>query len=467
MTEALESHVRQTDAFTQKMERDPLLRSTIVAVTLFDRSPDWPLLEERIERATRLAPTFRQHLVASPLGLAPPRFAVDPDFDLSWHLRRVSAPPPHTLDTVLEMARKAGMSAFDPARPLWQCTLVEGLQGGSAALVLKVHHSLTDGLGGIQIARHIIDLDPEPADLGPLPDLPPAQPLPFGPAGPLVDALGYDLSHLIRASASRLRMLPGDTVRTLRDPPRAVRQAWTTVGAIARFARPITTTLSPVMTKRSLIWHYDVLDVPLDAMKRSARADGHGGTVNDAFLAGITGGLRRYHQHHEAPVDELRVTMPMSVRGEDDPEGGNRITLMRFELPISLEQPVARLREISRICGELRHDAAIPYSDTIAGFFNLLPHQLTGGMLKHVDFLASNVPGLEVPVWLGGARLLAFYAFGPTIGAAANITLMSYGDECYIGVNTDAGAVPDPDVFMQCLREGFDEVLALGEPAEP
>jgi diacylglycerol O-acyltransferase len=239
--------------------------------------------------------------------------------------------------------------------------------------------------------------------------------------------------------------------------------ALATTESIARFVRPVTTTLSPIMTERRLTWHYDVMDVPLAGLKRAAKAHEIKGSVNDAFLAGITGGLRLYHEHHGKPVEQLRMAMPISVRQADDPEGGNRVTLMRFAVPISLAQPAVRLREIKRICGGLRHEAAIPYSNVVAGVLNLLPSQVTGGMLKHVDFLASNVPGLNEPVWLGGARMVSFHPFGPTLGGAVNITLMSYTGTCCIGVNMDTGAVPDPDVFMACLREGFDEVLALGD----
>jgi diacylglycerol O-acyltransferase len=88
---------------------------------------------------------------------------------------------------------------------------------------------------------------------------------------------------------------------------------------------------------------------------------------------------------------------------------------------------------------------------------------VTGGMLKHIDFLASNVPGFATDVYVGGARLEAFHAFGPTLGSATNITLMSYRATCHIGINTDTGAIPDPDAFVRCLREGFDEVLALAD----
>jgi diacylglycerol O-acyltransferase / wax synthase len=122
------------------------------------------------------------------------------------------------------------------------------------------------------------------------------------------------------------------------------------------------------------------------------------------------------------------------------------------------------------LCLNARHEPAIPYTNAIAGALNVLPRGLVGGMLKHVDFLASNVPGLDVPVYLGGARVLQIYPFGPTLGAALNVTLLSYCSTCNLGVNCDTGAVPDPDLLLECLREGFDEVLATGAPeagAEP
>ena len=130
MPDTAEVYVSEVDAFTLRMERDPLLRSTIVAVATFDRSPRWEYLVERIERATRLAPTFREKLVDTPFRLAPPRWVVDPDFDLAWHLRRLRVPEGGGLPAVIEFARTAGMTAFDPERPLWEFTLMEGLPDG-------------------------------------------------------------------------------------------------------------------------------------------------------------------------------------------------------------------------------------------------------------------------------------------------------------------------------------------------
>jgi diacylglycerol O-acyltransferase len=457
VVDPLEAHVRETDAFTFRMERDPLLRSTITAVAVFDRSPDWDLLVDRVERATRLAPSFRERLVSSPFGLAPPRWVLDPDFDLSWHLQRVDAPVPHTLETVLDMARVAGMTAFDPARPLWSFTLVEGLDAGRAALVMKVHHALTDGIGGIQLAAHVVDLERTPGDLGPMP--PPPTAAVHGLGDRVAEAIGFDVSRWGRIAGSMAAAAPAALVRSLRHPAQTASTLAATAGSLARFVRPVTSTRSPVMTERRLRWHFAILDVPVDQLKAAGKAAG--GTVNDAFLAGITGGLRRYHEAHDSGVSGLRVTMPISVRSEDDPEGGNRVTLVRFEVPVALVDPVARMRAIGALSADLRRERALPFSEMVAGVLNLLPAAVTGGMLKHVDFLASNVPGFGGTVYLGGARMEAFYPFGPPIGSAANITLMSYRGTCHIGVNTDQGAVPDPDVFLGCLAAGFAEVGAV------
>lgn len=459
MAEQLEAHVRETDAFTLRMERDPLLRSTITAVAVFDRSPDWGGLVDRIERATRLVPSFRERLVASPFGLAPPRWALDPDFDLTWHLRRVDAPAPHTFDTVLDLARVAGMTAFDPARPLWSFTLVEGLDDGRAALVMKVHHALTDGIGGIQLAAHVVDLERNPSDLGPMPPVPTA-PV-HGLASQVAEAIGFDVTRWARVAGSLAAAAPAALVHSMRHPVETAAALTATAGSLARFVRPVVTTQSPVMTERRLQWHFDTLDVPVDRLKAAGKAAR--GTINDAFLAGIAGGLRRYHEAHDSGVSSLRVTMPISVRRDGDPEGGNRVTLVRFEVPVAIEDPVERMRAIGDLSARLRKERALPFSEAVAGVLNLLPAAVTGGMLKHVDFLASNVPGFPDAVYVGGARVEGFYAFGPTIGSAANITLMSYCATCNIGVNTDVGAVPDPEVFLECLTKGFEEVLALAQ----
>ena len=451
------AHMSGSDTFALQLERDPLLRATVVAVAVFDRSPSWGMLVERIDRASRLAPNFRSVLAPSPLRLAPPRWVPDPDFDLSWHLTRLRAPDPGGLGEVVEYARHAGMAAFDHNRPLWEFTLLEGLERGRGALVMKVHHSLTDGIGGIQLAAHVVDLERDPPGMANLP----SEEAPGRPRSldRWLDAFTYDTRSVLGHGHALLARLPGTVGRVARDPVAAVGQLAGTASSIARFVRPVLSTLSPVMTERRLLLHFDTLDVPIEGLKAAAR--GSGGTLNDAFIGGITGGLRRYHERHGSAVDSLRLTMPISVRTEADRPGGNRVTLVRFEVPVGIAEPGPRMRAIDDLTRSLRAERAIPYTDAIASVLNLLPIGFTAGMFKHVDFLASDVPGFDREVFVGGAQLEAFYPFGPTLGAAANLTLMSYRDRCHIGVSTDWGAVPDPDVFMECLHEGFEEVLAL------
>jgi hypothetical protein len=201
-----------------------------------------------------------------------------------------------------------------------------------------------------------------------------------------------------------------------------------------------------------------VLEVPVPAMRASAKAAG--GRLNDTFLAGITAGLHRYHEHHGAEVRELRVAMPISQRGEHDPAGGNHVSVMRFVLPVDSPTAGDRIRAMHAAVEDVRAERSLAHTETIAGFLNLMPKGVIGAMLKGVDFLASNVPGVPVPIWLEGSRVERFFPFGPTAGSAVNITLMSYADLCCIGVNADAEAIPDPDVLIHCLRAGFDEVCA-------
>jgi diacylglycerol O-acyltransferase len=326
---------------------------------------------------------------------------------------------------------------------------------------MKLHHSLTDGVGGMDVARLLFDVEPDPTDLGPMPEAPAGENL--GNVDLVRDALGYDWSRLFDFSRERLTSAPGDVANAVRHPRETVTETLATVQSVARFLQPASDTLSPVMTERHLTWHYDVLHFPLGDILHAAHAAG--AKLNDAFLSGVTAGLRMYHERHGEQVDELRVTMPVSIRKAGDPIGGNRITLMRFKVPVGIADPSERMRETHNRCEPAKTDRSLPFTNLLAGTLNLLPRAYVGGMLKHIDFLASNVPGIPVPFYLSGAKVDGFYAFGPTIGAALNITLMSYCGTCFVGINIDTGAVPDPDVLMECMRSGFDEILTLAGKA--
>ncbi|MDP3893085.1 wax ester/triacylglycerol synthase domain-containing protein [Nocardioides sp.] len=448
-----------SDAFAWQMEHDAALRSTVVSIIMLDQPPDWDVLVDRFERICREVPMFRQRVVET-FPPAPPRWEHDPDFDLDYHLRRVTAPAPGTFATVLDMARRAEMAEFDRARPLWETTVVEGLTDGAAALVCKLHHSLSDGIGAIQVAMILFDLSPE----SPAHESRVAEPETEarGRLDRLLDPARYDVGLVGKAAHLAVRSAPVGLLRAARRPVASTRSAVGMATSVYRMVRPINHCGSPIMTKRRLIRQLGTHEVPLPALKAAGNLAG--GTLNDAFMAGIAAGLRRYHRHHGVEVGDLHVTMPLSLRGDQDPVGGNRLTLMRFDLPVGIVDPAERIARIHERTAAVRAEPSLPYTQAIAGVLNLLPRWYLASVLRHVDFLASDVPGIPFPVYLGGARVTQQYPFGPTIGAGVNITLMTYVDTCAMGINVDVGAIPDFDVFHDCLVAGFDEVLALAPP---
>jgi len=449
----------QTDAFTWAMESDPRLRSTVVTVIMLDRAPDWDVVQSRFEVLSRTLPMWRQRVVESPPP-TPPRWEDAPDFDISFHLRRVSAPEPGDLDAVLEMARVAAMSDFDRARPLWTATLVEGLADGGAAVLCKFHHGLTDGVGGVQIAMTLFDLTAKPRS---------RKSVESGAAEPqlhergilsdYIDIARYDIGLMSKGVTGVLGAAPRLLFSAVRRPLQTASSAGELAASVYRTMRPVGETGSPLMTQRTLVRQLAVHEVPLTKLKEAAHRGG--GALNDAFVAGIAGGLRRYHEKHGVIVGDLHLTMPISIRKDGDDMGGNHITLARFDVPVGLADPAERIHETRERTRKVRNEKSTPYIQIIAGAMNLMPRWYIGSVLRKVDFLASDVPGIPVPVYLAGAKVRVQYAFGPTIGSAVNVTLLTYVDTCALGIDVDTGAIPDVEVFRECLIAGFDEVLAL------
>lgn len=466
--------MRPSDAFTWYMERDPGLRSTVLAIAWLETPPAWEDLVRRMERATHHVPSFRQRPLEVPGHLATPRWTTDPHFDVAWHLRRVNAPAPHGRDEVLALAAQAVMTGFDRSRPLWEFTLVEGLDDGRAAVIMKMHHSLTDGVGGVQLALALFDAEPgagdgaesaegradggahSMADGAPLPAAPPGEDLEGSRL--VVEALEDHATRLCGRARSAIQSAPGAVVRVARHPFGAGNDLIETARSIARTVRPLPSALSPVMTARGPGRVLHSFTVGLDELKRAGALSG--GTLNDGFLAAITGGLRHYHEQHGVTAEALTVTLPISIRKPGDPPGGNRITLQRLRVPLSVTDPLERMRAIGASCRAAQAERSLAFTDAIAAVMNLVPTGYLASVFKHVDFVATDVTGFPVQMFLCGARVTEYSAFAPTLGAALNVALFSYKGSCTIGLTVDTAAVPDHDVLAACIEEGFAEVIA-------
>jgi WS/DGAT/MGAT family acyltransferase len=460
----------ESDSVLWHIERDPLLRSTITSVWFLDRAPDRARMDAVVERIVTHIPRLHQRVVDERPGLAPPRWVDDPDVDIAYHYTWVRLPGRHVSDRdVLDHAQHLGGRAFDKDRPLWELTVVDELPAGRAAFIMKVHHSIADGLGMVKLLSHMVDLEADPA----------ADAAPVSAAGqvggghrivaPLWAVPGArSVAHRLAAEARTGVRIGRASLRTatelVRDPVRTVSQLGRTSGSIARVVKPATTPLSPLMTRRSLNTRFDAVSVPFRDFKDAAAACG--GTLNDAFVTTVLDALRRYHESMGRPCEQVRMNMPISIRGgEREQRTDNQFVPARIVLPLCSGAVAERLGTVRSVLAAARAEPALPHVNDISGVIARLGPAaavtVLGAMLKGVDVTTSNVPGPPVPVYMAGARVEEFYAFGPLAGAAINITLFSYDGRVHLGIHSDRAAVVDHDAFLRSVREAIEETLAL------
>ncbi|MGH8916746.1 MAG: WS/DGAT domain-containing protein, partial [Actinomycetes bacterium] len=280
--------------------------------------------------------------------------------------------------------------------------------------------------------------------------------------------LWVDVEHeLARTGELARRAVPavlGLLRQAIEAPQERAAAAVGMVRSLTRLAVPTTSPLSPVMTGRSLGTSLAALRVPLAETRERARSAG--GTINDAFVATVLDGLRRYHTKHGATPPALRVGVPISTRSADRADDlANQVAPARIVAPLQLAEFGPRLAAVHDLVAAERAEPALAAMDALAAVANRLPvaAPAIGAVMRSMDVMASNVPGSPAPLFLGPAKLLALVPFGPRAGAALNVTVISYDGALHIGVNMDPAATPDTGVLADCLRDAFDQ-LVLGCP---
>lgn len=442
------------EAMMWRAEADPRLRSTGIFVDRLDRVPDWDRLWAAHEWAIQLVPRLRQRVCEDASPLTSPTWEIDPGFDLAYHVRRVRVPEPGTFDQVLAIAQATAMTPLDRARPLWEATLVEGLADGTAAYLLKLHHCLTDGQAGVQLfdLLHSETADPTPGK--PISDTEPEH---------APSSLTRTLGALAATTSGTARATGRLGFGLLRRPAPTISSSIDFARSLARVTGPPPAAPSPLMRHRGLSRRFGVIDVSLSSLRAAGKAAG--GSLNDAYLASLAGGLRIYHETHGESPQILPIAFPVSLRREDHPMGGNRFAGARIAGPVGIADPAARIVAIRELVIGAREEPALDFMGILAPVLARVPAgvltRLSEGVTRTVDLQASNIPGLARPAYIAGARITHMYPFGPVPGSAVMVTLISHYGRCCIGVNMDSAAIPDTDAFLTSLRAGFDEVLGV------
>lgn len=437
-----------------RLEQDPFLSSTFANLTILDRRPDIDVLRTRLERALVVIPRLRQRVQSTPGNVTPPVWVDDPHLDIDFHLRHLALPKPGSMRQLLDLVALLVADPFDRARPLWQFIVIDGLRGGRAALLQKVHHTITDGEGGVRLSMQFLDLQR---------DAPPPPPLDPGVEERVLAADGahHDPGDVWRAMVAGGLRLPLGLVRQLRDLlaepgslPSAGAAAAETVRGVLGQLTDLEPARSPLWTARSLRRRFDVLDAPLAATREAARR--HGGTLNTAFVTIAADAAGAYHRLAGHPVDTLRASMAVSLRNGDASASGNAFSLARLTVPTGEMPIVDRFRLVQTATDQARTATSAGSLDAIAAVSSALPTALLTRIARQqaqtVDFATSNVRGAPFPLYLAGSLIEHNYPVGPLAGVAFNLTLLSYDDRLDMGVHQDAAAVSDPDLLRRCLE---------------
>jgi diacylglycerol O-acyltransferase len=448
------------DALLLHGDTDPRRRSSLIGLCLLERTPAWADLVASVERATRTVPRLRQRVLSPLLPISRPYWVDDPDFELAYHLRHVRVP--------------------ELARPLWEMTLVEGLRvPGSneerAALLWKFSHALGDGVGVLQIAVAMLDFEahppaPDPAEVLAAPPI--VAPRRKSRLGLLRDRL-VDLPVDLATDAVRTGLwAAGAGLRVAGDPKGSAEEVIEFTRSLGRLVTPPEATSSPAMryrgTKRRLLVH----EVPLDRLKQAGKAAG--GSVNDAYLAAVVGGMRLYHEAVGVVVDQLPMAVPVYGRpgvanglaAAVTAPGGNHFSAVRFAAPVAEVDPGVRILQLRELVTAGRNEAALGATDALARVFARTPQVLLAEIARqqgHLDLQASNVAGFPGQVYLAGVPVDGMFSFGPAPGVAVMFVLVSYNGTCNVGITLDEAAIPDADLFLRSIAAGFDEVLLLAD----
>lgn len=442
------------DAVTLAVEARPRFRTTIAAVAVCDGPLPGEVLRHRVDRASRVIPRLRQRVVHDERAMAVPVWSLDPEFRLARHLRVARLSGGGTDRDLLDLVQELVAQPFDRRHPLWEFTRIDGLAEGRSALLLKSHHAITDGVGGMRLMLELFDLDAEaPADRHLLP-APPVRGASRAQGSGA--ALRSEIAEATRGVRHGLDLLAA----AVPDPVGAARVLGETLGSATRVLRPTPTPLSPLMQHRSDGLELHHLRVRLGDLQRAGRRIG--GTVNDAFVAAIALGTLDHHTTHGVDLDRLRVSIPIDNRqGHDAP--GNHFTPGRVELDLRGSDVDPMMRRVQAAVSRLRSEPAHVLLGPLAGVMRRLPPAAAAtvfaSLADGLDVAASNVPGSPVPLHLCGREVLDLIPFGPLSGSATNVTLVSHADVAHVGITIDPAAIPGGAEFARRIEDGFTSVV--------
>jgi WS/DGAT/MGAT family acyltransferase len=428
--------------------------------------PDYGDLLAHINSRLHLVPRYRQKLAFPPLETGRPFWVDDPQFNLDYHVRHSALPAPGSEDQLRKMAARVFSQQLDRTKPLWELWLVVGMKRKRFALISKTHHSLVDGVAGVDIATVLFDVQPVPEPTPPEREWAPR------PEPSSAELAARGVEGVARAPIQLARRLE----RAVRHPNETVDQVREAAGGVGDVAwalinqAPDVPLNTEIGSHRRFVW----VRADLDDYKRIKGA--LGGTVNDVILAVVSGALRRWLHTRGVRTEglELRALVPVSVRGpEIGGELGNQIVAVRGPLPVYVDDPAQRLRVVQEEMGHVKESSQAVGAEVISRFNDFAPPTLLAQAsrlnfsTRLFNLIVTNVPGPQFPLYVLGRELEAVFpvAFLPEDHALA-IAIMSYNGGINFGLLADYDAMADVGLIGEGIEAETSQLLEAARVAK-
>lgn len=410
-------------------------------------------LAGRLHRVGR----FRKKPVSVPFGLGHPVLVDDADFDPANHIRAATVPEPGGDAQLNDLMAAIQAEPLDRTRPLWELWVVAGLAGGRVAIIQKTHHSVLDGISGVDAARALFDRDPDPpTPTGPVPEwAPQAPPTRTALLGGALATTAGQVTGVLAAAGSAVR----EPARTAGTAVRLARNGWAALAPAARCSLNV-----PVGPRR----RFDTFSLDIGAVYATKRALGC--TANDLVLAAVAGGLRHYLMDRGEPVEgrTLRAMVPVSIRRRSERGTlGNRISAVFADLPVHLADPVERARAAHAETARLTRDRQAEDNDwflTAAGHAPAPLYAAAAARLpawqRSANLVVTHVPGPVRSLYCLGGRLTEAYPYvAPVHGMALGVAVLRYNHRLFFGLSTDPDALPEAASVAESTEKAAAELL--------
>lgn len=418
--------------------------------------------------ASRLhrSPVFKRKLAMVPLNLDQPYWVEDDNFDLEFHVRHIALPKPGDWRQLSILVARLHARPLDRSRPLWEAYIIEGLDNveglpkGCYAMFLKIHHAAIDGASGVEIISALHDLTPSP-------------PPPRQEAAPVLDPGPSRAEMLWRAykvnmfAPFRLARLVTEGIPAWRRVHEGVKaKKFRTLGDKERTR--FNAAVSPHRVSGAADFDLGLIRKMKDAVP--------GATVNDVILSIVGGSLRSYLlDKGELPEGSLVAGAPVNVRkSEDAAAAGNQVSMMVIALGTDIVGPRERLQAVHEgaVGSKAYHEAvgarlmtdmtqSLPAELAALGVRAALGSGLMAGMKPIFNTIVTNVPGPQLPLYMGGALVVRSYGLGPCLDNMGLFhAVTSYNGQIAVSFQACREMMPDPGFYEQCLYAAYADLQA-------